>query len=144
MKVLFSNDAPLIKYGLKAGFDELGHNTKFIGLWNVNQDQQGDYLNCAIDEFMPDVVLAEGHSVGVKPETFFTTLAQRKVPLVYWAIEDPILFSSVSTQYARHSVLTLTTARSVSLGTAPWASMQTPFYLAATRPFTVLSHLLTI
>ncbi|MBO8168636.1 MAG: glycosyltransferase [Thermoanaerobacteraceae bacterium] len=111
MRVLFTNNPPLIKYGLAVGFQQLGHDTKIIGLWQVEQERQGAFLRQAIEEFKPDFILTEGHAAGVHLPTFFAVLKQTGTPLVYWAIEDPIQFSTVSKQYARHALLTLTTTQ---------------------------------
>ncbi len=109
VKILFSNDPPLIKYGIAEGFKELGHDTKIIGLWKVPVDRQEQYFQDVIDDYKPDFVFAEGHAVGVNLDSFFAILKRKKVPLVYWAIEDPILFTSFSRVYADNALLTFTT-----------------------------------
>lgn len=44
MRVLFTNNPPLIKYGLAVDFQQLGHDTKIIGLWQVEQERQGAFF----------------------------------------------------------------------------------------------------
>lgn len=109
MKVLFTNNPPLIKYGLAEGFRSLGHETKVVGLWQITENQQKTFLQQVIEEFQPDFVLTEGHAVGVKLSVLFEVLKDMQVPLVYWATEDPVLYTSFSRIYASQALLTLTT-----------------------------------
>ncbi|MBO8168635.1 MAG: glycosyltransferase [Thermoanaerobacteraceae bacterium] len=109
MRVLFTNDVPLLKYGLAVGFEDIGHRTKLLKLCKVETEQQGKVLEEAIEEFKPDFIFSEGHAVGIHLPTLFNTLKKTRVPLVYWAIEDPILYPSFSQWYAEQALLTLTT-----------------------------------
>ncbi len=99
MKILFVNVAPIIIYGLGQAFSDLGHQVKYI---NIDID---DSLVNAIDEFQPDFVFNDG---GIdRMQKLFPLLTDRKVPHVYWAIEDPTSYH-LSIPYAMLSAIVLT------------------------------------
>jgi spore maturation protein CgeB len=110
MRVLFSSSRPLIQYGLATGFEDNGHATRCLNLDGLSPAEQRVVLEGSIAEFAPDFVMAEGYSLDLELKLFFGVLRNTGVPLVYWAIEDPLLCRSVSTIYAREAVLTLTPA----------------------------------
>lgn len=90
MKILFTNNSPLIKYGIKWGFDQLGHKTFVMDgefqLWGNDKETQNKFLIKAIEHFKPDIVFSEcfaGFSEGL-----FHITKQKSIPHLYWAIED--------------------------------------------------------
>jgi len=113
MNILFTGEAPLIKYGLLSGFQVLGHKTMFLHgeyrLFDKNPAEQKTALEKAIEEFNPDLVITEGAS-GLCIKTVAEVLRRRGIFHVYWAIEDPPHFKSVSLPYARECDFTFTTA----------------------------------
>ena len=64
MRILFLSDMPLIKYGVKSGFDQLGYETDFMyeefRMWDKNADKQVELLKKKIEEFHPTVIFTEG------------------------------------------------------------------------------------
>lgn len=110
MRVLFLNDAPIIKYGIAAGMEELGLPMKILALWKYKQPEEQELqLRIAIDSFKPDAVFIEGHP-GIHLNTLFTTIKELKQNLIYWAIEDPPHHKWISIPYARHSKVVFTTS----------------------------------
>lgn len=92
MRVLFSNEAPLIKYGLAPGFEQAGHEVKVIQgdydrLWGQPVSEQIKRLNKAINSFKPDFIFTEGHPGFDIPNTC-QVARNLSVPHLYWAIED--------------------------------------------------------
>lgn len=104
MRVLFSNEAPLIKYGLAPGFEQAGHQVKVIQgeeyrLWGQPIPEQIRRLTEAINSFKPDFMFTEGHS-GFDIYSICQVARKLGVPHLYWAIEDPICTQSLSKAYA--------------------------------------------
>lgn len=94
MKILFTNDPPLIKYGLAEGFRQTGHEVKIMmgeaeRLWGQSLAEHKRRLKKAIGEFRPDFLFTEGHP-GFDPGTTCEIADFYKIPHLYWAIEDPI------------------------------------------------------
>ncbi len=103
MKILFTNVAPIIIYGLGAAFSDLGHQVHYVYV------DAGESLEKAIYEFEPDIVFNEG---GInRMDKIFPLLEDRQIPHVYWAIEDPVWFNLLSVPYALKSALVLTPCR---------------------------------
>lgn len=109
MKVLFVNDAPLIKYGLARGFEKAKADVKILPLWRFDPGRQEQELSHAAEEFKPDMVIAEGHS-GLDQPSFFQCVKKLNLNLIYWAIEDPPHIDWISMPYARESKFVFTTA----------------------------------
>jgi len=104
MKVLFTNEAPLIKYGLTAGFEQAGHEVRVIQgedarLWGQPLTEQVTRLTSAIDSFKPDFMFTEGHP-GFDIYNICQVARKLGVPHLYWAIEDPICTQTLSMAYA--------------------------------------------
>jgi spore maturation protein CgeB len=94
MKVLFTNDPPLIKYGVAEGFKQLGHEVRVLQgdlerLWGQTIPEQIQRFQKAIKEFRPDFIFTEGHP-GFDPKTICEIAIKYGIPHLYWAIEDPI------------------------------------------------------
>jgi spore maturation protein CgeB len=103
MKVLFTNDAPLIKYGLAAGFRQAGHTVKVMGgpdqLWGQTGEEQERRLTGAISDFKPDFIFTEGHP-RIEPKVVGDVARRHSVPNLYWAIEDPVCTDLTLMTYA--------------------------------------------
>lgn len=109
LRVLFTNNAPLIRYGLARGFIKNNCQVRIMNLWQLDSQEQKRILEKEIEEFKPNFVFAEGHAVGLDQNILFNTLAKMEVDLFYWAIEDPV-HDWISRPYARHSRVVFTTA----------------------------------
>lgn len=103
MKILFTNTAPLIKYGIGQAFADLGHEVRFVFL-----DQEASLLPF-IQEFQPDYVFTDG---GIQRlSKIFPLLEELNIPHIYWAIEDPVCYPNLSLPYAQKSRYTFTPCR---------------------------------
>ncbi|MEN6351779.1 MAG: glycosyltransferase [Syntrophomonas sp.] len=95
MRILFTNTAPIIKYGIGQAFADLGHEVRYVFL------DQEESLYPFIQEFWPDYVFTDG---GInRMHKIFPLLEDLNIPHIYWAIEDPVSFQQLSLPYARKS-----------------------------------------
>ncbi|MGE5598971.1 MAG: DUF3880 domain-containing protein, partial [Bacteroidota bacterium] len=113
MRALFTNEAPLIKYGLAEGFRRTGHAVKVIQgeeerLWGQPVEEQIRRLARAIDAFRPDFLFTEGHP-GFEPNAVCGVAKRKGLPHLYWAIEDPVSTDYLSMRYAPHVDYVFTT-----------------------------------
>lgn len=113
MKILFTNDAPLIKYGLAAGFEQTGHQVHIMQgetgrLWGIPPEEQSSRLSQAMETFRPDGVFTEGHP-QVEPEVICQIARKFGVPHLYWAIEDPVCTPLTLATYGPRADLIFTT-----------------------------------
>ncbi|MDD3269396.1 MAG: glycosyltransferase [Syntrophomonadaceae bacterium] len=100
MKILFTNTAPIIKYGIGQAFADLGHEVRFVFL-----DQEMSLLPF-IQEFQPDYIFTDG-GIG-RMHKIFPLLEDMNIPHIYWAIEDPVCYPDLSLPYAQRSRYTFT------------------------------------
>ncbi|HWP98208.1 MAG TPA: glycosyltransferase [Syntrophomonadaceae bacterium] len=103
MRVFFSNTAPLIKYGIGQAFADLGNEVCFC---NVLSDR--DWTG-TLEAFQPDYVFTDG-GWGVYDQ-LFPYLKDRAIPHIYWAIEDPPFWQTLSLPFARQSEYVFTTCQ---------------------------------
>lgn len=103
MKILFLNSAPIIKYGLKPGFEKNGWETSIL---TFPHECNAESFIERVDEFKPDYVLMEG---GIDFDKWIFPVVQEKgLKMIYWAIEDPIWVDSLSLNWGNNSVLVAT------------------------------------
>ncbi|MEN6391504.1 MAG: glycosyltransferase [Syntrophomonas sp.] len=103
MRIFFPNTAPLIKYGIGQAFADLGHEVLFCNiLWEADWQQK-------LENFRPDCVFTDG-GWGIFGH-LFPYLHNRRIPHIYWAIEDPPFFDILSLDYAKNSLYVFTTCR---------------------------------
>lgn len=112
MKILFLSDTPLIKYGLKSGFDQLGHITEYMTgeyqMWGSNASEQIKKLTNKIESFHPDLIFTEGYA-GINIQEIYILCKNYSIPLFVWLIEDPVStewYSKVLSQYSDYSFTT--------------------------------------
>ncbi|QGU00568.1 Spore protein YkvP [Candidatus Syntrophocurvum alkaliphilum] len=104
MKILFTNTAPIITRGMGPAFVDLGHEVRYV---NVEHDGGAPFFR-ALDEFQPDYVFTDagwGDFRGI----LFPLLHERKIPHIFWAIEDPVFFNHLSLPWSRESAYVFTT-----------------------------------
>lgn len=58
-------------------------------LWGNSSDEQISRINKALEEFEPNLVFSEGFA-GLDIKKVYPEIRKRKIPIFYWAIEDPI------------------------------------------------------
>jgi spore maturation protein CgeB len=110
LNVLFLSEVPLIKYGLMSGFTQQGHNADFMyGEYSLYCDmvEQLKRLDKKINEFKPDFIFTEGYG-GCPIEVISKHLKKYGIPLIVWAIEDPVT-THLSMYYAPYADFIFTT-----------------------------------
>ena len=91
LRVLFLSQTPLIKYGLKCGFDQLGHETSFLdeecnAIWEKSKEEQIDLIMNRVNEFKPNLVFTEGYA-GMPLPAIHLELKKLGIPLFCFDIE---------------------------------------------------------
>lgn len=110
IKVLFLSEVPLIKYGLLSGFTQQGYEADFMyGEYSLytGGDEQLKRLEKKINEFKPNFVFTEGYG-GCHIKGVSDLLKMRSIPLIFWAIEDPVT-TGLSLHYAPYADFIFTT-----------------------------------
>lgn len=106
MKILFLNDSALLTHGLASGFTE-HDEIRYVPVHVENWPEKLQQL-CQI--WHPDFALAEGVSISTTAAKLFPLLRGYRIPLVYWAIDDPPDWKRMSLPLARGAALVLTPA----------------------------------
>ena len=102
LKILFTNWAPIVRFGMGSGFQELGIETYFL---YTNENYEAHLLQM-IDHVKPDILFTDG---GVAFKDIILDVVERTgIPHIYWAIEDPVSYN-LSLDYGKKSILVLTT-----------------------------------
>lgn len=109
MKFLFVNGPPIIKQGLGAGLAEAGEDVAIIEVPG-NIEENPNYLREKILSHSPDFVFVEGTAILKPYQVLFPVLKELRVPLMYWAIDDPVEFKNFSLHLARRAKYVFTTA----------------------------------
>lgn len=87
MRVLFLENHAIWIHGLPNGFRDAGHDIKISGI------DKEDTISRLINEFRPDFIMMMGWTeqhAGIKRKWIRKCVASAKIPLIYWATEDPI------------------------------------------------------
>lgn len=106
MKILFLNDSNLITHGLASGFapeDEI----RYLPVHHADWEEQ---IGPLLTSWRPKFALADGVSISTVAQKLFPILRRFKIPLVYWAIDDPPDWRRMSLPLARGAALVLTPA----------------------------------
>lgn len=87
MRILFLESHPMWIFGLPNGFMDAGHTVMISGSLTKGNIQE------MIEQFKPDLIISMGwtteHSKN-KQIWIHDVVKQKKIPLVYWATEDPL------------------------------------------------------
>lgn len=90
LNILLTNEAPLIIYGIKSGFDNLGHNTFVMSgenrLWGKSKEIQIEIFKNYIDNNHIDLIFSECFSDF--SEEIFKYSKLKNIPHFFWSIED--------------------------------------------------------
>lgn len=109
MKFLFVNGPPIIKYGLAAGLAEAGENVAIIEVPG-NIEKNPGYFREQVIIHQPDFIIVEGTAILKPYQVLFPVLKEFNVPLIFWAIDDPVEFNNFSLHLARRAKYAFTTA----------------------------------
>ncbi|GBF32456.1 hypothetical protein DCCM_0652 [Desulfocucumis palustris] len=108
MKFLFVNGPPIIKYGLAAGLAEAGEDAAIIEVPG-NIEENPEYFREQLILQRPDFVVVEGTAILKPYQVLFPVLNEFNVPLIFWAIDDPVEFKNFSLHLARRAKYVFTT-----------------------------------
>ncbi|KJS18199.1 MAG: hypothetical protein VR69_01955 [Peptococcaceae bacterium BRH_c4b] len=108
MKFLFVNGPPIIKYGLAAGLAEAGEDIAIIEVPG-NTEMNPGYFREQLIIHRPDFVVVEGTAILKPYQVLFPVLQEFNVPLLFWAIDDPVEFKNFSLHLARKAKYVFTT-----------------------------------
>ncbi len=106
MKVLLLNESNLLTHGLFSGFPAQDE----VRYLPVQQSNWVNELKLLLRTWKPNFALAEGVSISTVAGKLFPLLRNLKLPLVYWAIDDPPDWRRMSLPLARGATLVLTPA----------------------------------
>ena len=103
MKILFTNNAPVIKHGIGQAFADFGVDVRYTQIVH-----DPDWINI-FEEFKPDYVFNDGGWDTYN--ILFPFLTERNTRHIFWAIEDPIFFQHLSLPHALQSEFVFTTCQ---------------------------------
>ncbi|QWU14441.1 Spore maturation protein CgeB [Paenibacillus sophorae] len=90
LKILFTNNAPLIKHGIAQGFKNLGYDIfimdKNYQLWDKSKERQVEIFKRAVEEFHPSIVFSECFANFA--EGIFEHTKEKGIFHVFFSIED--------------------------------------------------------
>ncbi|MDY8021267.1 CgeB family protein [Paenibacillus polymyxa] len=90
LKILFTNNSSLIKYGLAQGFKNMGHEVFVMDghyqLWDKPKDIQVKLFKQAVEEFRVDLVFSE--CFANFSEGIFEFTKEQGIFHAFWSIED--------------------------------------------------------
>lgn len=109
MKILFTNDPPVISYGIVPGLKQIGEEAEIIPLWRYHWDEQAGALNKKIESWKPDYIFTEGDPPNFNRQSLLKLATDKGIPVIYWAIQDPLWFKEVSYYCASHADYAFTT-----------------------------------
>ncbi len=109
MKFLFTNDPPVIMFGLKPGLEKANHHVNCVPLWRYNYEHQDVLLVKAIEDFKPDYIFTEGDPPNFNRQVVLELAGQYSIPIIYWAIQDPVWYEEISLYCARRADFVFTT-----------------------------------
>lgn len=113
MKILFTNNSNLIKYGLYWAFEKLGYEVKMMDLenqiWDKSATEQQILFEKVVNEFKPNLVFSEGFA-GFDIKGLFGITKKYGIPHMFWSIEDPIENCWIGKSYSPYADYTFTTA----------------------------------
>lgn len=106
MKILLLNDSSLLSQGLASGFSP-SDDLRYLPVHSLDWEKR---LPDLIRVWQPDFALADGVSISTVAHKLFLLLHRYKLPLVYWAIDDPPDWHRMSRPLGRGASLVLTPA----------------------------------
>lgn len=99
MRILFLESSLIWTYGLPHGFVDNGHKVMISGPLTEKN------IPLMIEEFKPDLIVTIGWGVEntiYKQKWIYKYVHEAKIPLVYWAVEDPAFIDDWSLKLIRN------------------------------------------
>ncbi|KAJ52019.1 spore maturation protein CgeB [Clostridium tetanomorphum] len=110
MKILFLEDSPLVKYGIGPIMEKKNIEVKYSQLYIDISNGNFSTLVKEIESFKPNAIFNAGMCIINNINAFLYKIKISNIKYIYWAIEDPVDFKSVSLPHALNADLTLTTS----------------------------------
>ncbi len=99
MRILFLESSQIWVYGLPYGFIDNGHKVMISGPLTEKN------IPLMIEEFKPDLIITIGWGVEntvSKQKWIYKYVHEAKIPLIYWAVEDPAFIDDWSLKLIRN------------------------------------------
>lgn len=110
MKILFIHECVTIVYSLMPGLRKIGHESKIFDMRKIPLEEQHNKLRAQVEEFKPDYIFAHGDPPGLNWNALWEVRASCNIPIIYWAVGDPLYHSQLSRGIAQNSDYVLTTS----------------------------------
>lgn len=111
LKILFTNNAPLIKFGISSGFKNLGHEVFIMDekyqLWDKSKEEQVQLFSETIELFKPDICFSECFASFA--EGIFEFTREKGIPHFFWSIEDTPFDHWIGDYWSDYADYTFTT-----------------------------------
>lgn len=109
MRILFTNDATVLRFGLSPALRRIGEEADILALRTIPHDDQAEALERQIDASRPDFVFTEGDPVNFNRTAVLDACRRHGIPVIYWAIQDPVWFNEISKYCAVRADFVFTT-----------------------------------
>lgn len=109
MRILFTNNPPVIMYGIAPGWAQIGGEYEILPLWSLPYAEQGETLSRKIESFRPDYIFTEGDPPNFNRAALLEVCRSAGLPIIYWAIQDPVWFQEISKYCAVRADFVFTT-----------------------------------
>lgn len=109
MRILFLHNCVLVVYSIKPGIDSLGHESSVFDMRILPYTEQKNKLIEKIEDFKPDYLFVHGYPVGMNFDALIEVKNMYTIPMIYWAVEDPLYFNEISKGIAAISDYVFTT-----------------------------------
>ncbi|SHK08548.1 Spore maturation protein CgeB [Geosporobacter subterraneus DSM 17957] len=96
MKILFIHECVTIIYSLKPGLEKIGHEAKVFDMRKYPFGEQKNKLIAKIESFKPDYIFIHGDPPGLNWSALWDVRKAYKIPMIYWAVEDPLYHNQLS------------------------------------------------
>ena len=110
MKILFIHECVTIVYSLKPGLKKLGHKAKIFDMRKFSLKDQKDKLCSYIETYKPDYIFVHGDPPGLNWNALWEVRSSYSIPVIYWAVEDPLYHKQLSRGIAQNSDYVFTTS----------------------------------
>jgi spore maturation protein CgeB len=100
--------APIIKYGICHAMEQSYMEIIYTDFGKEISKGNYNSLMHAIKEYKPDAFFYEHVAIFKNRDMFFKIAKSYDIPILYWAIDDPVEMMSESIRHAKKSLLTFT------------------------------------
>ncbi len=110
LKIMTLSTAPIIKFGIGFAMGKSEIDVIYTDFGKEISIGKYQTLIEAIKKYKPDAFFYEHVAIFRNRDIFFNIAERYNIPILYWAIDDPIEMMSESIKHARKSILTFTPA----------------------------------